>query len=159
MAKKKVEKVEVTPPSKDRKKLKGLLVALTVLVALGLGALIYGYIDAKKDIKRLSNPTEAGKIEKTELVAKVSQLIELPKGEEPTLATVQDVKKLQSQAFFKNAQNGDKVLIYTQSKRAILYRPSTNKVIESAPVRLGDQPSQPAPAAPAQPTQAAPAQN
>ena len=147
MANKKLEKVEEPPKNKDSKKLKRLAIALVVLLAVGLGALVYGYIDAKKDIKRLSNPTEAGKLEKTELVGKVSKLIELPKGEEPTLATVQDVKKLQSQAFFKNAQNGDKVLIFTQSKRAILYRPSTNKVIESAPVRLGDQPTQSAPAA------------
>ncbi|MBI5357887.1 hypothetical protein HZB74_03515 [Candidatus Saccharibacteria bacterium] len=65
-------------------------------------------------------------------------MVEVPQGEEPTIATVQDVSKLQNQAFFKNAQNGDKVLIYSQAKKAILYRPSTDKIIEVGPVNIGD---------------------
>jgi len=52
--------------------------------------------------------------------------------EKPTIATVEDRKKLTDQIFFKNARNGDKVLMYTQSKKAILYRRSENKVIEIA---------------------------
>jgi hypothetical protein len=52
--------------------------------------------------------------------------------EKPTIATVENTKKLTSQAFFKNARNGDKVLMYTQTKKAILYRPSEDKVIEVA---------------------------
>ena len=134
------QRAEQVNVQKDRKSKKlGIgLAALALLAVIVVGALIYGYIDAKSDVKRLSNPAEASKLEKTELVVKTSQLIELPKNEEPTIATVKDVSKLQSQTFFKNAQNGDKVLIYTQAKRAILYRPSTDKVIESAPVNLGN---------------------
>lgn len=139
MAKKDDKKVEKTETVKNNRKLK-LLIGISVLAVLVVGGLVYGYLDAKKDIKRLSNPSEASKLEKEELVAKTSKLIELPKNEEPTIATVKDVSKLQNQAFFKNAQNGDKVLIYTQAKRAVLYRESTNKVIESAPVKLGEQP-------------------
>jgi hypothetical protein len=54
------------------------------------------------------------------------------------VATVSDASKLQSQQFFAKAQNGDKVLIFTNAKRAVLYRPSTNKVIEYAPVNIGN---------------------
>lgn len=46
----------------------------------------------------------------------------------PQIATVQDAKKLStSQTFFKNASNGDVVVVY--DIMIILYRPSQNLVI------------------------------
>lgn len=116
-----------------------------VLLVCGMGFLGYKYIDTKKDyqdaqntVNRLSNPEEAVKQEAENLKNRVSQLVEVPAGQEPTIATVQDVSKLQSQVFFKNAQNGDKVLIYTEAKKAILYRPSTDKIIGVTEVNIGD---------------------
>jgi len=64
--------------------------------------------------------------------------MELPKGEAPFLATVMSKDDLQSQAFFKNAEKGDKLLVYTKAMKAILYRPSVNKVIEVEPVVLNN---------------------
>ncbi|OGK15790.1 hypothetical protein A3H80_04970 [Candidatus Roizmanbacteria bacterium RIFCSPLOWO2_02_FULL_37_19] len=68
----------------------------------------------------------------------VSKLMELPKDEVPTIATVTDKTKLAEQEFFRNAENGDKVLIYKNSKIAILYRPSIGKIISFAPVQETD---------------------
>ena len=112
---------------------KWLLVVIIVLVA-GLGALAYGYIHTKNELNKAKNPAVAGKTEAEQIVNQINKYIQLPASETPTLATVSDVSKLKTQTFFKDAQNGDKVLIYTRAGTAILYRPSTKKVIEYAPV-------------------------
>lgn len=75
--------------------------------------------------------------ENKQLVDKVGKLIILPANEEPDIATVIDLNKLKDQPFFAKAQVGDKVLIYSQAKKAVLYRPSTNEVIELAPLLDG----------------------
>ncbi len=116
-----------------------LLVILVILALVaGAGYYAHKYNQAKKDVTRLSNPQEAARAGVAQITKAVSKLVELPANETPTLATVTDAAKLKSQAFFAKAQNADKVLIYTQAKEAILYRPSTNKIIEIAPVNIGN---------------------
>ena len=72
------------------------------------------------------------------LVAKVGKLIVLPVGEIPTVATVVDPNLLKEQAFFANAAKGDLVLIYTGAKKAVLFNPSANKIVEVAPITIGN---------------------
>lgn len=74
-------------------------------------------------------------IESDDVVSKVRELMELPE-EEPTIATVSDVTQLRDQEFFSRAQNGDKVLIFQEAGKAILFRPSTGKIIEVGPVTI-----------------------
>ncbi len=80
---------------------------------------------------RRTNPTQ-------NLVTEVGKLMILPSNETPTVATVNDKDKLKGQAFFATAQNGDKVLIYTGIKKAILYRPSIHKIVDVVPVAVKD---------------------
>ncbi|OGG35498.1 hypothetical protein A2363_05230 [Candidatus Gottesmanbacteria bacterium RIFOXYB1_FULL_47_11] len=68
------------------------------------------------------------------LTALVGKLILLPEGETPTVMTVTDKEKLSGQLFFANAKNGDKVLVYEKAKKAFLYDPDENKVIEVGPI-------------------------
>jgi hypothetical protein len=112
---------------------------LLVLALIGLSVLGYGYIHTKNELTKLKNPSTAGKTETQSLIDKVGKLVQLPSGETPTLATVNDATKLKNQAFFASAQNGDKVLIYSKAGKAVLYRPSTNKIIAYSPVNLGNQ--------------------
>lgn len=129
-----------TPPRRKSKKLSSknvLVVVLILVLAAGAGYFYYKYNQANNNAKRLSDPKVAATQQVDNLVAQVGKLVDLPTGQTPTIATVTDSKKLASQTFFKNAVNGDKVLIYTQAKRAVLYRPSTNKVIEIAPLNIG----------------------
>ncbi len=117
----------------------GSLALFLIIAAASGGYLYYNYQASQQEIQNLksSNPQAAAKEEIQQVKGKVSKLMELPKNEEPTLATVTDINKLKNQQFFSQAVNGDKVLIYTQSSKAILYRPESNKIIEVASVNLG----------------------
>lgn len=75
----------------------------------------------------------------------VSQQIKLPTGEQPVIATVSNVSVLPKEAFFKAAQDGDKILMYKKHKEAFLYRPSTGKVITYASLEFKDITPTPAP--------------
>lgn len=81
--------------------------------------------------------------ERALLIAQIGQLIVLP-SEDPTVATVSNVEVLRNQPFFANAKNGDRVLIYANARKAILFDPVNNKIVEVAPVNIGN-PAPPAP--------------
>lgn len=85
-----------------------------------------------------SDPAAAAAAETASVVAKVGKLMLLPEGETPTVATVSDPAALQNQPFFNGSKQGDKVLIYTNSKKAILYDPVLNKIVNIAPVNIGE---------------------
>jgi hypothetical protein len=67
---------------------------------------------------------------------KVSQLIDLPAQEVSNIATVKDINKLEGQPFFAKAQNGDSVLVYERLQKVVVYRSSTNKIIEVGPLEV-----------------------
>jgi hypothetical protein len=105
--------------------------------------LTYGYITTKNQLQQAKNsPATAGQTETQKLINKVGQLVDLPSGETPTIATVNDASKLKNQAFFASAQNGDKVLIYAKAGKAVLYRPSSNRVVEYSKVNLNNSSTQ-----------------
>ncbi len=104
--------------------------AVIVVAALASGAAIYFYMQYQNAQTLLKNPNSALQNEVKTLITQVGKIIELPKGEIPTVATVSDKTKLTTQDFFKRAENGDKVLIYNAAKKAFLYRPQDNKMIE-----------------------------
>jgi len=82
---------------------------------------------------------EKAKKQADSLSKTVADQTDVPQNETPNVATITDVTKLQSQEFFKQAQNGDKLLIYEKNKLIVLYRPSKKRVIATAPV-LYNQP-------------------
>jgi len=102
-----------------------LLIAIGFLFIVFL--VVYFLIARQSD---QANPDVALQKETKALTDRIGRFMELPADEQPTLATVTDNEKLKGQTFFTHAQNGDKLLVYPKAKKAILYRPSTKKVIE-----------------------------
>lgn len=104
-----------------------ILSLVTSLIAiLSLIAAVYFYVQSR----RAQDDKNSGSEEIKQVVALVGALMELPVNETPTLATVTDKEKLSGQPFFQKSENGDKVLIYETSGKAILYRPSTKKIVD-----------------------------
>ena len=113
-----------------------IVAVLSLAVAISLAGAVYFYAQ----LQGLKAPPASLENESSELVASVGKLMLLPEGETPTIATVSDLEKLKDQPFFVNAKNGDKVLIYTNAKKAILYDPVAHKIIEVAPINIGNTP-------------------
>ncbi len=73
------------------------------------------------------------------VTARVSRHVVLPTDEEPALATVTDSNKLTS-SFKGKVENGDKLIIYQNNKKAIVYRPSIDRVVTIEPVAIDTAP-------------------
>lgn len=98
-----------------------ILAAAILLIVVGFGG--YAAFKIHKTPKAETPQT---------VIESVGKLVALPEGETPTVATISDLTPLKDQPFFKDAQLGDKVLIYATSSKAIIYRPSQNKIINVA---------------------------
>ncbi len=108
-------------------------VVLSLLAVGGSGAGIYYYFQYRNVLQRAKDPT----IEVKEILSKVGKLIDLPQGEEPTVATVQDAEAIKSQPFFSKAQNGYRVILYTNARMAILFDEKNNKIINVGAINVG----------------------
>lgn len=118
-----------------------------MIVFLGVGA-VFMIQNRSQDPKVSGDQTDQKAAQEVKkLVAEVGKLIDLPLGENPTIATVLDITKLKDQPFFQKAKNGDKVLIYTNARKAILYDPQTKKIIDVAPLNIGTQSAAASPSA------------
>lgn len=111
-----------------------LPIVFGLLFFTAAGSAYYFYAQ-NQELKQ--NPQKAAQAENQALVERVGRHIVLPMDENATIATVTDSERLKDQAFFTNAVKGDKVLIYTNAKKAILYRPSSDQIVEVAPVNIG----------------------
>lgn len=121
--------------SKGSKIKRYLLVSGAILIIIGsLTSAVYFYYQYSQTKTLLAGTASGNEVQ--QLLSKVARHIELPMGEEPTVATVSDITKLSGQTFFARAKNGDRVIIYTRAKKAILYRPETDKIIEVGPVNV-----------------------
>ncbi|GIW62030.1 MAG: hypothetical protein KatS3mg089_0882 [Patescibacteria group bacterium] len=109
------------------------LVSVITIIILGLlVTAVYFYYKYTQTKNLLAGSVVSNEVQ--QLLSKVGRHIDLPTGEVPIPATVSDVTQLSGNKLFARAKNGDRVLIYTRAKKAILYRPEIDKIIEVGPV-------------------------
>lgn len=85
-----------------------------------------------------SDPQAVQAAEVRKYIEEVGKVYDLPKDEQPSVATVKDKEQLKDQPFFAKAENGDITLIYSNAKLAILYRPSTKQLVNVSSVTIQD---------------------
>jgi hypothetical protein len=116
--------------------LEGVLVIAFVALSLSVWSVSKDRDTLQSQLSNINaNPQKAVDRQTTALINTVGSLIQLPPNETPTVAEVSNAAQAKTQSnFFASAQNGDRALLYVNAKQAILYRPSTNKVILQAPL-------------------------
>ncbi len=109
----------------QRKHLIGFLVISLFVGVIGAGGYFYFKYQQIKN-----NPNIVAQEETKYVTGQIGKFVDVPTDEQPSLATITDISKLKDQPFFKNAKNGDKLIVYNKAQKAILYRPSENKIID-----------------------------
>jgi hypothetical protein len=96
---------------------------LVILLVVALAASGFWFAQYRKALR--NNPAT----QQQQLVTQLSKLIEMPSGQ-PVITTVIDKSKLTNPTLASLAHNGDRLFIFTKSKRLVLYRPSDKKVVD-----------------------------
>lgn len=119
-----------------------------VVLLAAAGGVVYGFTryqdsqeknkQAQAEIERLKNPEESAKIAEDALIEEVKKVALVPTDERPTIANVTDSGQLKDQPLFALIENDDKVLLYPNARRQIVYRPSTKQVITAVTLPEGD---------------------
>lgn len=122
----------------------GIFVSLVLLIAAG----VYIFYTFQRRQMLALDPAamqqeqqKAAQEEAKKLTSEVSRIMILP-AELPTIATVTDIEKLKNQLFFQKAHNGDKVLIFSKAKIALIYNPETKKIINVGSLNVIDKHTQ-----------------
>lgn len=113
-----------------------IVLGVLLVAALSGGFGVYFFIQDRKNDQQTQ--TKQGSLSDVSyVVSRVSRHMILPSDETPALLTVTDTTKLTS-TFLRQAKNGDKVLVYQANKKAVIYRPSADKIVDVGPVVIDD---------------------
>lgn len=120
-----------------------VLILIALIAIAGFAWSFKKYIETKKQLTvatSVEGQQEMAKQEVNKLLERVGKLIVLPAEEEPTVATIADVEALKKeQSFYIDAKNGDKVLIYMQAKKAIIYDEERNILVNVGPIFMNEE--------------------
>ena len=119
----------VTPPPHKKRNVMSILLVCGILVLAGLASYSFWmYYSSQQELARVQQKTvQARNNDASAIIADVKNHMVLP-NETPIVTTVTNADAVRSQPFYANAKNGDRVLVF--KTRAILYRPSIDRVIE-----------------------------
>lgn len=132
-----------------------IFLSAVLLAAIAIPSVSYLYIKNSRslplnkttgEVKSVSAQNFSKTSRSEDLIKAVNDLISLPTDEKPTIATITKVEQLRAQPLFKNAKNGDKLLIYAKNKKAVVYDPVHGKIVDVGPINVATSSSSPTPA-------------
>lgn len=110
-----------------------------VILVLGLvafaGLLVVVFFLWRKLDQTVNNDANNSAVQQR-VIKEVAKLYLVPTDEKPTVGQISDHTKVEDQAFFANAQNGDYLIVYEKDQTALLYRESANKLIKVGSITI-----------------------
>ena len=115
-----------------------LLIGLaTVGLAVISAFFIFKYLQVSRELADLkANPAQLTALlenQNQKTLNQLGQLMELPQ-ETPRIITISDKNSIANEPLLSKAEVGDTFVVYATARKAILYRPSQNKIIDVIPV-------------------------
>lgn len=110
------------------------LAAIVLIILAGGGYFGYKYYQSKQN----SPAAQAAQAdaEKKTILGQLSKLMVLPAGD-PVLFKVNDQETMRKQqAFFKDTLNGDVLLVFQESSKAVIFRPSSGMIVNVGPINF-----------------------
>ena len=120
-------------------------IAITILIGILLVLIIAKVTNNIVDkaildtVNSVENINESSQTDQAKILNDVSKLIILPAGEAPIISVINNAAELtKEQPFFTGAQNGDMLLAYRNSLKAIIYSPSRKLIVNAGPIVLSE---------------------
>jgi len=137
----------VSPKKPKKTSLAFKVVMFIVLVLLGASVagsifLYNKYTETQQKVEKLSTVQGQQELNKTQvqqLLSKMRTHILLPKDEDPVVATISDIKLLNSNPFYADAKNGDNVVVYAKAKKAFIYSSDKDMIINVGAFEIDNQ--------------------
>lgn len=115
----------------------------TILAILGIIILVLAGFYYKFNLSKKASEKRV-QAETVRLVKEVKKIMVLPESDVPAIFDIQDpVLLTNQQAFFAGAQKGDKLLVYPQLGKAIIYSPERKMIVNVGPVTFDQTKSTP----------------
>lgn len=124
--KKNIMETENLAKSKKSRFSKVFIIVLAFIMVLLLTACGYFYYQYKL---ATVDPQKEQQKKASSIVKEVGQYMQLPQDDQVNIIEVNDKNQYSGQPLFMKAQNGDKMLFFTKANLAVLYRPSSKKII------------------------------
>ncbi len=127
-----------------KSKLLWLLILLILLALAGGVAFLYTkYAETRKEVEKLSTvqgQQELSKTQTQELLGEMRQIIIMPTNEDPVVATITDINQLKDKDFYKDAKNGDRVVVFANAKKAYIYSPERKLIVNVGAFQIEEKP-------------------
>ena len=116
---------------------RGIQILFYIVILAGLGWSFKSYQNAKREIMQLSSlngQTDLRNKQVEQLVAKAGKHVILPE-EQPVVVNIENARAMaQEEPFYKDARDNDKVLVFAKEKKALIYRPDEDIIVNMGPV-------------------------
>lgn len=112
---------------------RGKMALLGLVALLVLGYFYYNYYNSSAQVaKRQEKAVQ-------QLVKTLSRFILLPQDEKPVVYKINNISELQ-QAFFKDAKNGDDLIVYQKAQKALIYSSERKVLVNVGPITFDAAP-------------------